>query len=118
MWSWWQPGSVHSAAWPTVAEIDKVAPADVEAQRALEAAIDVLGEIRRVKSIEKRPLKARIETAEVRWHGDAVRWLQEVDMDVRTAAGVDRFVYIPGDERLSMALTFAPDGGGAGEARG
>ena len=79
----------------------------------------MLGEIRRVKSIEKRPLKARIETAEVRWHADAVRWLQEVDIDVRTAAGVDRFVYVPGDERLSMSLTFAPDaGGGAGEARG
>jgi valyl-tRNA synthetase len=122
VWSWWQPGSVHSAAWPTVAEIDKVAAPDAEAQRALEAAIDVLGEIRRVKSIEKRPLKARIETGEVRWHADAVRWLQEVDMDLRTAAGVDRFVYVPGDERLSMSLAFAPDGGGAGadagEARG
>ena len=120
VWSWWQPGSVHAAAWPAVAEIDKVAAPDAEAQRALEAAIDVLGEIRRVKSIEKRPLKSRIETAEVRWHADAVRWLQEVDIDLRTAAGVDRFVYIPGDERLSMSLTFAPDGGaaGAGEARG
>jgi valyl-tRNA synthetase len=122
VWSWWQPGSVHAAAWPVVGEIDKVAAPDADAQRALEAAIDVLGEIRRVKSIEKRPLKARIGTAEVRWHADAVRWLQEVDMDVRTAAGVDRFVYVPGDERLSMSLTFAPDGGGGGadggEARG
>ena len=67
VWSWWRPGSVHTASWPAVHEIDAVAAADADAQRALDAAIEVLGEIRRVKSIEKRPLKARIETAEVRW---------------------------------------------------
>jgi valyl-tRNA synthetase len=117
VWSWWRPGSVHSAPWPAVHEIDAVAPADAEAQRALEAAIEVLGEIRRVKSIEKRPLKARIETAEVRWHADAIRLIQEVELDLRTAAGVDRFVYVAGDERLSMALRFAADAGGAGEPR-
>src|SRR5688500_19087984 len=57
VWSWWQKGSVHTARWPEVSEIDRVAAADPEAQRALEGAIDVLGEIRRVKSIEKRDRK-------------------------------------------------------------
>jgi valyl-tRNA synthetase len=114
VWSWWQPGSVHAAAWPTVGEIDRVAAPDADAERALEAAIEVLGEIRRVKSLEKRPLKARIESAEVRWHADALRWLQDAEVDVRTAAGVDRFVYVPGEERLSMTLTFAPEAGPAG----
>jgi valyl-tRNA synthetase len=118
VWSWWQPGSVHTAGWPAAGEIDKVAAPDADARRALEAAIDVLGEIRRVRSIEKRPMKARIETAEVRWHADALRLLQDVEIDVRTAAGVDRFIYLPGDERLSMSLTFSADGGGAGETRG
>jgi len=40
-----------------------------------------------------------------------------VELDLRTAAGVDRFVYVPGDERLSLSLTFAPDTGGGGEPR-
>jgi valyl-tRNA synthetase len=115
VWSWWRPGSVHTASWPAVDEVDAVASADADAQRALDAAIEALGEIRRVKSIEKRALKARIETAEVRWHADAIRLLQEVEIDLRTAAGVDRFVYVPGDERLSMSLTFASDTGGGGE---
>jgi valyl-tRNA synthetase len=117
VWSWWRPGSVHTAPWPAVHEVDDVVAADPDAQRALDAAIEVLGEIRRVKSIEKRPLKARIETAEVRWNADAIRLLQEVELDLRTAAGVDRFVCVPGDERLSLSLTFAPDTGGAGEPR-
>ena len=117
VWSWWQPGSVHAAPWPTVDEVDRVAAADSQAQRALEAAIEALGEIRRIKSLEKRPLKARIETADVRWSADSVRLLQGVELDIRTAAGVDRFVYVAGDERLSMTLTFAPDAAGGGEPR-
>jgi valyl-tRNA synthetase len=115
VWSWWQPGSVHTAPWPSAGDVDGVSAPDPEARTALETAIEVLGEIRRVKSIEKRPLKARIEHAVVRWSADVVRLLKEVELDVRTAAGVDRFEYVEGDERLSMALTFAPDGGGAGE---
>ena len=117
VWSWWRPGSVHSAPWPAVHEIDALAAADADAQRALDAGIEVLGEIRRVKSIEKRPLKARIETAEVRWNADAIRLVQEVELDLRTAAGVDCFVYAPGNERLSISLTFASDPGGGGEPR-
>jgi valyl-tRNA synthetase len=117
VWSWWRPGSVHSAPWPAVSEIDAVVAADADAQRALDAAIEVLGEIRRVKSIERRPLKARVETAEVRWHADGIRLLQDVELDLRTAAGVDRFVYVPGEERLAMSLTFASEAGGGGEPR-
>jgi valyl-tRNA synthetase len=117
VWSWWQAGSVHKAPWPEVSEIERLAAPDPQAQRALDAAIDVLGEVRRVKSIEKRPLKARIDVAEVSWSGDAVSLLKAVEIDLRTAAGVESFHYRDGGERLSLSLTFAPDEGAAGEAR-
>jgi hypothetical protein len=77
----------------------------------------VLGEIRRVKSIEKRPLKAPIDVAVVRWSEAAIGLLGQVEADVRTAGGVERFEYQPGEDRLSMALTFAPEAGGPGEPR-
>jgi valyl-tRNA synthetase len=117
VWSWWQEGSVHRAEWPTVADIDGAARPDAQAQRALDAAIDVLGEIRRVKSIEKRPLKAKIDRAEVRWNAETIALLRQVEIDVRTAAGVERFDYAEGEERLAMSLTFTPDPEGAGELR-
>ncbi len=117
VWSWWQQGSVHTARWPEVGEIDALTAADPEAQRALDAAIDVLGEIRRVKSVEKRPLKAKIDVAEVSWDAATVRLLREVETDVRTAGGVERFAYADGAERLSMTLAFAPEPGPGGEAR-
>ena len=117
VWSWWQSGSVHAARWPETAEIDQLAPADLEARRALDVAVEVLGEIRRVKSIEKRPLKARIDAARVQWHDDAIRLLREVDNDIRTAAGVDCFEYAGGEDRLTMSLTFAAEPEGTGEPR-
>jgi valyl-tRNA synthetase len=117
VWSWWQDGSVHRAPWPAVGEIDRVSPPDADARRALDAAIDVLGEIRRVKSIEKRPLKARIDVAVVRWSESAIGLLREVEADVRTAGGVDRFEYQAGDDRLSVTLTFAPEPAAPGEQR-
>jgi valyl-tRNA synthetase len=117
VWSWWQTGSVHRAPWPAVAEIDRVSPPDAGARRALDAAIDVLGEIRRVKSIEKRPLKARIDVAVVRWSEPAIALLRTVEADVRTAGGVERFEYQPGEERLSMTLAFAPEPAAPGEQR-
>jgi valyl-tRNA synthetase len=117
VWSWWQPGSVHTAAWPDVTEVDRLAPPDSEAQRALDAAVEVLGEVRRVKSVEKRPLKARIDVADVSWSGPAIRLLQQVEGDIRPAAGVERFVYTEGGDRLSMSLRFAPAEGPAGDAR-
>src|SRR5215203_1162148 len=115
VWSWWQAGSVHKARWPEVAEIDRVSAPDGEARRALDTAVDVLGEIRRIKSIEKRALKARIDLAQVTWSTEAVELLREVELDVRTAAGVERFEYAAAAEQLSMTLTFAADRPAAGD---
>jgi valyl-tRNA synthetase len=109
VWSWWQPGSVHAARWPVVAEIDQLAPADAGAADALEAAITVLGEIRRVKSVEKRPMKARIAEATVSWRTDRLELLEQVEGDLRGAAGVERFSYAAGGDHLELTLAFASD---------
>jgi valyl-tRNA synthetase len=118
VWSWWQPGSVHAARWPVEGEVDSVAQPDADAQRALEAGVAVLGEIRRVKSVEKRPLKARISDADIAWDAGTIRLLEQVEPDLRAAAGVDRFRYAPTSDRLSLSLTFAAEEAGSGEPRG
>jgi valyl-tRNA synthetase len=61
IWSWWQRGSIHRAAWPTATEV--LAPIDdfdAAGERALELATMVLGEIRRRKSEEQRPLRTPV----------------------------------------------------------
>jgi valyl-tRNA synthetase len=106
VWSWWQRGSVHRAAWPEVSEIDSVSASDADAMQALSYAVDVLGEIRRQKSIDKRPLKAPIGVARLAWRPESIALLSRVESDLRPAAGVSRFEYRehPGD--LELSLTF------------
>jgi valyl-tRNA synthetase len=64
VWSWWRPGSVHLASWPTPEEV--VAPingADTHAFTTREATQNALAEVRRIKSILKKPTKAVIAKA-------------------------------------------------------
>ena len=64
VWSWWRPGSVHTSKWPTAAEV--VAPisgADEGALAVREATQGALAEVRRIKSLLKKPTKAVINKA-------------------------------------------------------
>jgi valyl-tRNA synthetase len=64
VWSWWQPGSVHCASWPTPGEV--VAPIGADDATALDVYQQTqlaLGEIRRIKALAKKPVKAVIEKA-------------------------------------------------------
>ena len=64
VWSWWQPGSVHRAPWPTAEEVLRpISGVDEAALRVREATRDALADVRRIKSIEKKPVKAVIATA-------------------------------------------------------
>jgi len=64
VWSWWRPGSVHQASWPSSAEV--LAPIGGRDEGALAVRLatqDALAEVRRVKSLLKKPTKAVIATA-------------------------------------------------------
>jgi valyl-tRNA synthetase len=64
VWSWWRQGSVHNSAWPTAQEV--VAPIGAADQANLavrEATQAALAEVRRIKSILKKPTKAVIANA-------------------------------------------------------
>jgi len=64
VWSWWRPGSVHRATWPTPAEV--VAPIggeDAAAVAVFKDAQTALADIRRIKAMEKRAVKSVIEQA-------------------------------------------------------
>jgi valyl-tRNA synthetase len=64
VWSWWQPRSIHRSRWPTSDEVsaaiggDDAAAANVFTQTAM-----ALAEVRRIKALEKKPVKAVIHRA-------------------------------------------------------
>ena len=64
VWSWWQPGSVHRAAWPSGDEVVReVGGEDAGAAVVLEQTQAALAEVRRVRSLQKRGGKSVIATA-------------------------------------------------------
>ena len=102
VWSWWQDGSVHRAAWPTVEEI--AAGGD---PLVLAVAADVLGAVRKAKSEAKR-LDARAGRARRghRHRGAASRALEPAVEDVRNAGVVDELILEVGDD-FSVVVTLA-----------
>jgi valyl-tRNA synthetase len=64
VWSWWHPDSVHRAPWPTRDEVLHAAGGhDPQSLLIREATQGALAEVRRVKSLLKKPTKAVIARA-------------------------------------------------------
>jgi valyl-tRNA synthetase len=64
VWSWWRPGSVHTATWPFAEEVvASIGGRDDRALAVREATQGALAEVRRIKSLLKKPTKAVIARA-------------------------------------------------------
>jgi len=85
VWSWWQEGSVHRAAWPDPAEAATGAEVDPQ---VLSVASDVIGGIRRAKSEQKLSIRTEVETLSVQAAPAALEALRSALTDVRAAGRV------------------------------
>jgi valyl-tRNA synthetase len=106
VWSWWHEGSVHRAAWPSARDLSSIAPLDEASAGVLNAAIDVLGEVRRAKSEARRPLKAAIARAVVRDTPERLRQIEAARRDLSAAAIIQVLDLEPSDA-FSVSVEFA-----------
>jgi valyl-tRNA synthetase len=111
VWSWWQPGSVHRASWPTAEEILEVPRgADERGVQALQMAAQVLGDIRKKKSEEQRPLKTPVARVVIRAPEDKLALLADIEQDLRASGQIqqiDQYV----SEALQVDVELAPPEG-------
>jgi len=108
VWSWWQPGSVHRAAWPVPAELfDAAGGEDDGGARTLELAAEVLGAIRKKKSEEQRPLKTAVARAVVRLPDADRALLQACEADLRASALIQELI-VESAPALEVVVTLAP----------
>ena len=104
VWSWWRPGSVHRAAWPTAAEVlAPIGGRDPEALAILDATQAALADIRRIKSMRKQATKAVISRAVL--PAQYERMLAE--RDFKAATHIRELTFAP--NLPEPELTFAED---------
>ena len=105
VWSWWQPGSVHRSAWPRGDELRAIAG---EADAAvLDVASEVLSEVHKAKTSERRSLRTHVERLVIEDAGDRLAALRRAESDVRGAGNVHELVLREGDER-TVSVELAP----------
>jgi valyl-tRNA synthetase len=95
VWSWWQAGSVHQAAWPDAAELaaavgetDSAVSQAVE-DNALAVAADVLKEVRKAKSEARRPMRAPVARVLVRDTAERLAALELGEGDLTLAGSIE-----------------------------
>ena len=102
VWSWWQEGSVHRAAWPTVEEIP-VPEADPAIYRT---AAQVLMEIRKAKSSAKVSMRAPVAEVVVGGTDAHIAALEPVRDDLHAAGVVTALEFEAGND-LVVTVTLA-----------
>jgi valyl-tRNA synthetase len=109
VWSWWQEGSVHRAAWPATTELGSAAAADGGAIDAVAAA---LSGIRGAKSQAKVKMRAPLARVEVTGPTALLKDAEAAADDLRRAGNVvgDLVFTVAEDAtELSVVAEVAPD---------
>jgi valyl-tRNA synthetase len=85
VWSWWQEGSIHRAAWPdegALRSAGEVVPL------AYDVGASVLAEIRKAKTSQQKSLRVEVERAVVHDTPERLAALALVADDVREAGRI------------------------------
>jgi len=113
VWSWWQTGSIHRARWPESADLRALLadPQPASDEATLQVAVSVLGEIRRKKSEEKKPLKTPARRVVVTAPAETLALLEQASIDVRAAGLIGDLELHNGDFAVAVELDDAANAG-------
>jgi valyl-tRNA synthetase len=112
-WSWWQDGSIHTAAWPAAGDLESLLADSSDAAGQTDQAIydwatDVLFEVRKQRSEAKQPLKVPITKVMVRADRGNIHCMPLVEADLRSALRVQAFEMTVGDPREILVVGYEP----------
>ena len=105
VWSWWQTGSVHRAAWPASSEITTViGERSSEAAQAFRLASEVTAKLRQQRSTNKRSFKVPIR-AIVSADEAQTALLKRVEHDLASGNNAQSLSFAPGSP-LDVTVEF------------
>ena len=105
-WSWWHADSLHLASWPTG---DEIAANDDFAPQLLRDVAEVLGEVRRAKTMAKRSMRAPVARAVVRARPAVLSHLEAARGDLVDAGGIELLELVPTDEETTVEVELAAE---------
>ncbi len=103
VWSWWQTGSVHRAAWPTAEDL----PAGGDPELVTVAA-EALAAVRKAKSEAKVSMRADVESAVVRVPAAQVALVEAARVDLISAGRIQTLTVEAGQGPLTVDVVLAP----------
>jgi valyl-tRNA synthetase len=103
VWSWWQEGSVHRAAWPAADQV--AATADGADPGVLRDVSVVLAGIRKAKSEAKTSMRTEVSAATVTGPQDALDRVALVADDLRAVGRVTDLTFTPDEAPLGATVT-------------
>ena len=109
VWSWWQDGSVHRAAWPDAEPLHALATGGDPL--VYEVAADVLGAIRKEKTSQQKSLRTGVELAIVRDTAERLAALESALDDVKEAGRVQDLELAESDTFTVEVKLSDPDDG-------
>ena len=99
VWSWWQPGSVHRASWPTSSELAGGAPGDPALVGVVAA---VLAGLRGAKSNAQASQRTVVTSAVVSGSGEDLARVRAGARDLQAAGRVERLDLRPSEGTLTV----------------
>ncbi|MGY2128366.1 valine--tRNA ligase [Blastococcus sp. SYSU DS0617] len=102
VWSWWQTGSVHRAAWPVSGELPGQGDPAV-----LTATAAALAGVRKAKSDAKVSMRADVETATVTAPATQVPLIEAGRADLVDAGRISTLAVEPGQGELTVDVVLA-----------
>jgi valyl-tRNA synthetase len=113
VWSWWQDGSIHTAAWPAADDLESLLADNAEAARQSDQAVydwaaDVLFEVRKQRSEAKQPLKVPITKVLIKAELRHIQCMKLVEADLRSSLRVQAFETEIGEPREIIVVGYEP----------
>ena len=111
VWSWWQAGSVHQAAWPERQELEALLPPEAASQaeddqQIYNWATVVLFEVRKQRSEAKQPLKVPITKVTITADAPSLALMASVELDLKAALRVQQFDCHVGEPRTFVVAGY------------
>jgi valyl-tRNA synthetase len=103
VWRWWQSGSVHTATWPTIAELGTVGDSSI-----LDPIGEILSQVRRAKTDAKTSQKTAVTEATISASDSVLAAFELGRGDLSDAGSVRSWVTKPSAGETTVSAVLAP----------